>query len=320
MYQVIAKAANTPKTLLNAILAIAICCASAVLNALTFSIHNNKEVIGSIDYVHSKSNDTLYDIAREFDLGTDELIAANPKINPNQKLVHGTNIILPAAFILPPGPRQGIVLNLSELRIYYFHPNSNLISTFPIGIGRSGWRTPVGETKIVRKRKDPTWIPPDSIRRSHARKGKILPPSIGPGPDNPLGAYAMNLAWPRYVIHGTNQPDSVGKRSSSGCIRLYPEDIKALFNITEPGTTVRVIHEPVKVGVSNQKIYIEVHQPLPESYYGTKDKEKILKQVLQDRTDIKKTYLDWRKIRQELKHSSGYPVAIGTSKKIRTRN
>src|SRR5690606_9951022 len=135
----------------------------------------------------------------------------------------------PSAFILPPGPREGIVLNLAELRLYYYHPGGKKVSTFPVGIGRSGWLTPVGETVIARKKEGPTWIPPKSIREYMKKKGVHLPEKVYPGPENPLGDFALYLGWQNYLMHGTNQPNTVGIRSSSGCIRMYPEDIKRLF-------------------------------------------------------------------------------------------
>lgn len=283
--------------------------------ALTFAIPQDTDVIGSIDHIASKRGDTLYEIAREFDLGLLEVTSANPQINPNKRLAPGTNIVIPAAFILPPGPREGIVLNLPELRIYYYHPNDNLVTTHPVGIGRAGWLTPLGTTEIIAKRENPTWTPPSSIRHYYEKKGEILPPFIGPGPNNPLGGYAMNLGWPRYIIHGTNKPESVGLRSSSGCIRMYPEDIESLFHLAAKGTLVHVIHEPLKIGISASTVYVEAHKPLKEEYYRGQIKrnveDKISELIHGSGENINLRRLDWNSINRSVKQRSGYPVAIG---------
>jgi len=305
-------------------LGVFICCSSASAYALTFSIarqhstnnhnSNQRSIIGTIDLVRAKSVDTMFNVAREFDLGSLELIEANPHIKSNGKLKPGVNITLPTAFILPPGPKNGIVLNLAELRIYYYHPELKLITTYPVGIGRLGWRTPLGTSNIIKKKAKPTWRPPASIRNSYAKKGKILPAFIGPGPKNPLGDYALYLHWPRYLIHGTNKPNTVGLRSSSGCIRMYPEDIKALFQNTTKGTAVHIVHEPIKIGLINNVIYLEAHEPLIEQYYGIKDKNKLLHQALETLEESFKDInftIDWQAATEELKQTSGYPIAIG---------
>ena len=278
--------------------------------ALTFIIKDDSDIVGNIRYTYSKEGETLYDIARFFDLGTFEIMEANPQIDPKQ-IPAGTKVLLPTAFILPQEAKEGIVLNLAELRVYYFHQDQNLVSTHPIGVGRLGWRTPVGTTTIVRKREKPTWRPPASIRASAARKGKILPESVPPGPNNPLGDYAMNLGWPRYLMHGTNQPESVGLRSSSGCIRMYPEDIEHLFKIVPKGTTVKVIYEPFKIGKSDNKLYLEAHEPFPEPYYGEEDEEQMLEQVIHDITKTLRSKIDWQNAKKEIKHTFGYPIPIG---------
>ncbi len=190
-------------------------------------------VVGTLQVTIATHEDTLPDIARRFNLGYDEVVRANPGVDPWLP-GEGTRIVLPTQFVLPDAPREGLVVNLAALRIYYFPKpakgEQRVVVTLPIGIGKVGWATPEGATKIVSKRKDPVWTPPASVRKEHAAEGDILPARVPAGPDNPLGAFAMNLGWPSYLMHGTNKPAGVGMRASHGCIRLYPEDIATLFH------------------------------------------------------------------------------------------
>ena len=282
-------------------------------SATTFEIPENSNIIGATNIVIVAPKETLFDIAHKFDIGMFEMIEANPGIKPD-KLKPGTQIIIPAEHILPSAPREGIVLNLAELRIYFYHPNSNLVSTYPVGIGRVGWKTPIGTTKITKKREHPTWHPPESIREAYEEKGITLPDFVPPGPKNPLGNYAMNLDWGGYLIHGTNQPTSVGLRSSSGCIRMYAEDIQALFNQVDTGTIVHFIHEPFKIGKKDNNIYLEAHKPLPEPYYDThEDSEKTLKEEIKSISKAKTVNIDWPYATKEMKETYGYPIVIGVS-------
>ena len=201
----------------------------------------NGDVVGAVRSYTVKNHDSLAKIARHFDLGMVELLAANPGIT-TQNLRAGTILIVTNSHVLP-RPHTGIVINLPELRLFYFL-DSHYVMTFPIGIGREGWDTPLGVTRIAIKREKPTWTPPDSIRAENPKLPRIVPA----GPNNPLGNYALDLALPAYAIHGTNRPASVGLRSSHGCIRLYPEDIATLFHVVKVGTKVTIIDTPVKLG------------------------------------------------------------------------
>jgi L,D-transpeptidase ErfK/SrfK len=185
----------------------------------------------------------------------------------------GTPIYLPTQSILPEAPREGIVINVPAMRLFYFTqakskeagaPAVLKVSSHPIGIGVQGWATPFGEAKVVEKARDPVWYVPASIRKEHAERGDPLPSIVPPGPDNPLGAFAMTLSLPGYLIHGTNKPAGVGMRSSHGCIRLYPEDIEALFPQVARGTPVRLVNQPVLAGWHDGRLYLEVHPPLAE--------------------------------------------------------
>jgi len=211
------------------------------------------DVIGIPQIFVTRSQDTLLDIARDHDIGYVEMRAANPGIDPWLP-GEGKLLTLPSQHVLPAAPRRGIVINLAELRLYYYPPGGEPRS-FPIGIGGEGKETPVGHTGIADKRVHPTWVPTKS---EHA-EDPDLPPSVGPGPDNPMGDYALYLGWKGYAIHGTNKPYSIGRRDSHGCIRLYPEDIDWLFHKVVPGTPVTVVNQPAKVGWSAGELYLQVH-------------------------------------------------------------
>jgi len=212
------------------------------------------DLVGKITYHRIQEDETLLEIARLHDLGYVELLAANPGIDPWLPKPDRT-LLLPTAHLLPTAQREGIVINLPEFRLYYFADGPGRVDTYPIGIGREGWSTPTGTTAITRKREAPTWVPPASIREVRPD----LPAAVPPGPDNPLGDYALSLGWAGYVIHGTNKPYGIGRRVSSGCIRLYPEDIQALFESVAAGLRVTVVDQPLKVGWSDGQLYIEVH-------------------------------------------------------------
>lgn len=214
--------------------------------AATFTISSEDPELGTAPNIEVEKNERLQDIAKRNRIGLTELARVNPDLNPKQRLAKGTKVTLPTAYHLPPGPREGIVLNLAERRLYYFHPDGVTVSTYPVGVGRQGWSTPQGETTIVAKEANPAWRPPVSIRREAARRGRTLPLVVPPGPRNPLGRFAMRLGFGGILIHGTTQPGSVGHRSSHGCIRMYAKDIAELYKMVPVGTPVRIINEPVK--------------------------------------------------------------------------
>ena len=225
------------------------------------------DVIGSVSTITARYEDTLVDIARRHGLGYYDLVRANPGVNvwlPGE----GTEIVLPSRFVLPPGPRRGLVLNLAEYRMYYFpEPKPGqpaYVYTYPMSIGRMDWETPLGKTTIVAMAKDPAWYPPQSVREEHAAEGDPLPRVVPPGPANPLGTRALRLGLPGYLIHGTNRPAGVGMRVSHGCVRMFPEDIEFLFDHIRVNTPVRIINAPVKIGWDGDVLVAEVH-PLLES-------------------------------------------------------
>ena len=224
-----------------------------------------QDVIGDITTVVATYDDTLVDIARRYGLGYQDIVRANPGVNvwvPGE----GTEIILPNRFVLPPGPRTGLVLNLAEYRMYYYPEPKNgesaKVHTYPMSIGRMDWETPLGRTQIVAMAKNPAWYPPQSVRDEHAADGDPLPRIVPPGPENPLGTRALRLGIPGYLIHGTNRPAGVGMRVSHGCIRMFPEDVEFLFERIRVKTAVRIIDAPVKVGWDGEHLVAEVHQLL----------------------------------------------------------
>ncbi len=225
------------------------------------------DVIGSVTTISARYEDTLVDIARRHGLGYYDLVRANPGVNvwlPGA----GTEIVLPSRYVLPPGPRKGLVLNLAEYRMYYFPEAEEgkpaYVYTYPMSIGRMDWETPLGNTRIVAMAKNPAWYPPQSVRDEHAAEGDPLPRVVKPGPQNPLGTRALRLGLPGYLIHGTNRPAGVGMRVSHGCVRMFPEDIEFLFDRIRVNTPVRIINVPVKIGWDGEALVAEAH-PLLES-------------------------------------------------------
>jgi L,D-transpeptidase ErfK/SrfK len=219
-----------------------------------------ESVVGQVQRVIASEEDTLSDIARRFNLGYEEVVRANPGVDPWLPRA-GTEIVLPTRFVLPDAPYEGVVVNLAALRLYYFPPRAEgelqQVITHPIGIGRVGWETPEGSTKVISKRKDPIWYVPASVRREHAAAGDPLPAQVPPGPDNPLGRHAMRLGWTSYLIHGTNNPYGVGLRNSHGCVRMYPEDIAQLYEAVPVGAPVTVVNQPRLYGWADGKLHLQ---------------------------------------------------------------
>jgi len=277
--------------------------------SITFSLPSQGDVIGKIQKTTVKRGETLATIGRKFDVGVIEMIEANPNLDPWVPTV-GATLIVPTQFILPPGPRTGIVINLAEMRLYYYHPDGRRVSTHPIGVGRkNGWSTPIGNARILSKVKDPAWHPPASIRREHLAKGDVLPGVVPAGPNNPLGRYAFKLSMPGILLHGSNRPGGVGVRSSHGCIRMLPEDIESLYHTVPIGTSVRVIHEPYKVGWHNNKLYLEAHQPLSEPKFHGSGSISNLQKIIQ--RNLPGTYtVNWSTAKHTANAHSGCPTCI----------
>jgi L,D-transpeptidase ErfK/SrfK len=246
------------------------------------------DIVGSLTEYKIQPGDTLLDVGRWFGLSAKEISDANNHIDWWAPPV-GKEIILPSEHILPEGPRNGIVLNIPEMRLYYYYPtdsvaphkkgkvrpaafsrtHAQVVYTFPVGLGRFDWKTPVGNWTIVAKTKDPTWVVPDDIYEEHLeRDGEADHLIEGGDPDNPLGHYRLSLSLPLYALHGTNVPWGVGMNISHGCVRLYPEDIERLFYKAKVGTPGRFVYQPVKFGWRGDSLYVEVHDDLYAKFPG----------------------------------------------------
>lgn len=241
----------------------------ALLVGLPFATHartydftpGSADIVGKLTELNATATSSLTQIAIDQKVGFDALYSANKRFATDQ-IPAGSTLTLPLQYILPDVKREGIVINLPELRLYFFHPDKERVSIYPIGIGRSGWDTPLMVSAVSSIRKNPTWTPPASIRKAYAADGVSLPISIPPGPDNPLGSYAMRLGSTNILIHGNASPKGVGRRVSSGCIRLYEADIKELAGWVVPGTPVNIINQPIKWARQADNDFIEAHQPL----------------------------------------------------------
>ncbi|MGI9262364.1 MAG: L,D-transpeptidase family protein, partial [Woeseiaceae bacterium] len=227
----------------------------------------DQAVIGEPQIVFTREENTFSDLAREYGLGYDELVAANPDVDPWLPGAD-TPVLLPTQFVLPDVPREGIVLNIASKRLFYFPAinagEKQTVLTYPIGIGRVGWETPLGSSAVIAKARDPQWYVPRSVRQEHAELGDPLPAIVPPGPDNPLGKFVLKLDLPGYLIHGTNQPYGVGMRVSHGCVRLYPENIELLYELVGLGEPVTIINEPYLAGQRDGEWYVEGHKPLED--------------------------------------------------------
>ncbi|MBE0425071.1 MAG: L,D-transpeptidase family protein [Nitrospirae bacterium] len=273
-----------------------------------FLAEKEDDVIGRLAFIRLEKGDTLPDIARHFSLGINAISAANPGVDvwvPEA----GERILLPLSFILPDVPRKGIVINLAAMRLFQFKGDSKsqVVSTYPVGIGTAERPTPTGQMHVERKVIRPTWYVPASIAEDYRKKGDPLPAEVPPGPKNPLGEYAIYLSKPSYLIHGTNKPSSIGLRATNGCIRLYPEDIKRLFESTPVKTPVCIVNQPYLVGQRDGVVYMKVHTPFEDS--GSVELEKIYAKLRNIEKKLGCT-LDWSKVKKVLAEARGIPVPI----------
>ncbi|KTD59092.1 L,D-transpeptidase family protein [Legionella shakespearei] len=234
-------------------------CLSTTTHATVFVLPASGDVIGELQHTASRINETIDEAGRRFNVGYYEMVHANPQVDAIHTLPAHTKLLVPTQYILPDVPRTGIVINLAEYRLYYFPPDENIVITFPVGIGKEGWNTPLGFTKVTAKTTNPIWRPTPKLLAAAEELGAPLPDEFPSGVDNPLGKYALRLGWPAYLIHGTNRTDGVGARVSAGCIRMLPEDIEELYSLVSVGTSVRVINEPVKIGRQDDRLLIQMY-------------------------------------------------------------
>jgi L,D-transpeptidase ErfK/SrfK len=273
-------------------------------------------VYGTDQHVTAAYEDTLLDIARRNSVGYEEIQRANPKLDlwiPGA----GAAVLIPGRRILPPGPHEGIVVNLPEHRLYYY-PKPRLhekpiVITYPVSVGKMDWRTPLGQTQIVSKQTLPNWYPPASVVKEHAERGDPLPSVVPPGPDNPLGEYAMRLAIHpgTYLIHGTNNPLAVGMAVTHGCIRMYPEDIEALFKMVPVGTKVWLINEPVKVAYVDGELLLEAHPQIDAEGQTMEPDLDMLSQRLDHALGANVAAINWDLARETLQAAQGMPALVG---------
>ncbi|HEX5064798.1 MAG TPA: L,D-transpeptidase family protein [Myxococcota bacterium] len=267
------------------------------------------DLVGKLRFREARAEDTLIDLAPELGVGYVELLAANPGVDPWLP-PDGTRLVVPSVRLLPSGRREGIVVNLGDLHLYFFEPGQP-VRAYPIGIAKDGYATPLGVTQVKDKKEKPTWVPGPSARRDG------YPAVVKPGPDNPLGEYALYLGWPSYLIHGTNDPRGVGRHSSRGCIRLYPDDIAELYSRVAPGTPVRVVNEPVKLGWIDGELYLEVNPDADQSLEIDESGKLAQPKAPEDlRALVKRAAgkdakrLDWARIDRAGLRRSGVPLRI----------
>jgi len=273
-----------------------------------FPVTRGEDVIGRLAVIRLEKGDTLPDIARHFSLGINAISAANPGVDvwvPEA----GERIMLPLNFILPDTPRKGIVVNLATMRLFQYKEDgrSLLVTTYPVGIGTDERPTPTGRMHVARKAARPTWHVPASIAEDHRKKGDILPKAVPPGPENPLGEYALYLSKWGYLIHGTNKPASIGLTATNGCLRLYPENVKTLFDDTPVKTPVLIVNQPYLIGQRNGVLYLEAHAPTEES--DALELEKLYKKLRTIEKKAQRT-LDWKKVKEAQAEARGIPVPI----------
>lgn len=330
-----------------AIIAALVAAAAPVSAAIYDLPPEGQDVIGGISTVVASYDDTLVDIARRHGLGYQDIVRANPTVNvwvPGE----GTEVILPNRFVLPPGPRTGLVLNLAEYRMYYYPEAKDgepaKVHTYPMSIGRMDWETPLGRTQIVAMARNPAWYPPQSVRDEHAADGDPLPRIVPAGPENPLGTRALRLGIPGYLIHGTNRPAGVGMRVSHGCIRMFPEDVEFLFDRIKVKTAVRIVDVPVKIGWDGESLVAEVHRllevpqrlpeetvehiesldadvELPDVEVLSKDPLTLVTEQFISATAERAGQLDWDIVEALVMRSDGIPEVVGISiKEAGTKN
>jgi L,D-transpeptidase ErfK/SrfK len=280
------------------------------------------DLVGQVQKVTVGKDDTLPDIARRFDVGYEEMLLANPGVDAWLPGV-GREVVVPTQFVLPAAPHEGVVVNVAAMRIFYYPPHKKgepqVVYTHPIGIGRVGWKTPEGTTRIVAREKDPVWVVPESVRKEHAEDGDMLPAVVKAGPDNPLGEYAFRLSWPSYLIHGTNKPYGVGMRSSHGCMRLYPEDIAVFYDLIPIGTKVTVVNQPYAFGWRDGTLYMQAYAVMEDdSRNWDKNRKRLLANVMNpkqrqkigQRIEGADNDVDWQRV-GDLAHSPrAIPVPV----------
>lgn len=283
-----------------------------------FVLAPGQDVVGALQIVKVRKDETLSDIGRRFNVGLGEMTRANPNVDPWIPKP-GTAVVVPTQYVLPDAPHRGIVVNIAAMRLFYFPPHKRgapqTVITHPVGIGRQGWKTPIGVTHVLWHEKNPVWHVPPSIIAEHRQEGDKLPKVMGPGPDNPLGDYALHLGWSGYLIHGTNKPVSVGLRVSHGCVHLFPEDIAQIFKMVPNGTEVRVVNQPYVFGWKDGRIYLQSAGPLEDDKRPWKKASRRLLAVTltrDQRVALRRQHdkIDWGRVAQLVNTPVGVPIPV----------
>ena len=284
-----------------------------------FDVDPGSDIVGYVQKTIIGKDDTLPDIARRFDVGYEEILTANPGVDPWLPGV-GREVVVPTQFILPAAPHEGVVVNVAAMRIFYYPPHKKgepeTVYTHPIGIGKVGWKTPEGTTKIVSRQKDPVWVVPKSVREEHQENGEQLPAQGARGTGQSAGRSTMfRLGWPSYLIHGTNKPYGVGMRSSHGCMRLYPEDIAVFFDLIPIGTKVTVVNQPYLFGWRDGTLYLQAYAVMEDdSRNWAKDRKRLLAKLLHPKERGKIAQhddeIDWQRVGDLAHTPRAVPVPV----------
>jgi L,D-transpeptidase ErfK/SrfK len=292
---------------------------AAPIDTHVFTVAADEDIVGTVQVTHASAQDTLPDIARRFNVGYEEIVRANPGVDPWLP-GEGRSIVVPTRFVLPDAPREGIVINVAAMRLFYYPAHKKgepqTVYTYPIGIGKVGWSTPMGTTRITSHKKDPVWRPSAALRKDHFNdNGEELAAMVPPGPDNPLGKYEMTLGWPSYLIHGTNKPYGIGLRSSHGCMRMYPEDIEKLYNMVPDGLPVRVVNQPFLFGWHDRQLYLQAYTVLEDDARDwTHAQQKLLSKGLaahiQKELKSSGSQINWDSVAAVTHEPRGVPVPV----------
>ncbi|MGJ0483711.1 MAG: L,D-transpeptidase family protein [Methylomicrobium sp.] len=285
--------------------------------ATTYDLPDNgntvvMEYAQPVALIKAEEDETLLDVALRYRLGQMEIVRLNQKVD-RWHVKKGEIVRIANRRILPDTPHEGITLNLSEYRMYYYPPGGKQVMSFAHGIGRQDWKTPLGKTKVIKKVKDPSWHPPESIRREHAAMGDPLPEIVPPGPHNPLGAYALYLNLPGdYRIHGTDIDKifGIGMQITHGCVRMYPEDIETLYQHAANGTSVYIVKQPIKVGWLDNTLYIEAHPDLEGEEMSQDERYAVALNLIRKATQEEMPDFDQKVLNQVLHDLDGEPTAI----------
>ncbi len=287
----------------------------AVGSAAEYAL-SSEQFVGDVGYATVGDRDTFSAMARRYELGYEEMRLANPDMDPWLPLA-GAVVTLPTRHLLPLASRDGVVINVAEYRLYHFSTDADgqaVVNTYPISIGRQQWLTPLGKARVVKKRVNPTWFPPKSVIAEHAERGEILGSSVPPGPDNPLGTRSLRLSIPGYLIHGTNKPSGVGMRVTHGCIRLYPENIEALYPQVPIGTPVEIVNQPYKFAYVGDELFFQAYPSLePEDDAYARSLTRVMEVFVQV-ADSQSTDVDWDALEYAYQNPTGLPVRVGQRK------